>query len=432
MGANDSKVITTTENNTNIVNKNVMNVLNKNVFSAANESILKILNEAAVIVNQSNAIKISGKFNGDLNIDLTQNNYAKVTFTSEIISTLVNEVNTSIVSTLMNDMLNNIDNSVLDNLSSTATANIKNGWANVNFGNKNESVNTSLNNVGVNNSTETNLQNIVEASVSNSIVTDKVNSCISSLNQTNEFILGPVSDVKTGVTEGVSVSGNATLNLSQNNNINIVTKCIISDSSVSEITNNIASITGVKIVDEVTTDTKQTTASTTDLTSENQGVGGAVSDAVEGVGSGISSIVGSISDGISDLFSGTSGMYSFGISSIISCVVCVVLIIAVIGIAFIMTDEQGSKTVMGIAGNMPTSRLTRQLSSSNLSTSLPSLSIPQLSQNTSSIILPAVPSTSKPQIPSAKISPPTIDRTKKPQSQTGGDFYNLLQRIFKI
>lgn len=418
MGGNNTKSVTTTENDTTVVNKTTMNVLNKNLYSVANENILKVINETATIANLNNVIKISGYFKGDLNFKFDQSNYAVIKLTSEVISTMVNKVDTEIVSTLMNDLINNINSNVLSDLVSNAESNIKNGWANINFGTSNETVNSSINNINANNTYETNLQNIVEACVSNTLVTDKVNSCISNIVQGNEFILGPVTDVKSGITEGVVVEGNATIDLKQQNMVNTLTNCIISDSSISQITENLASITGVKIKDDTTSSVTTETKASTSVTAENQGLGAAIGDVVSSIGTALS-----------DVFSGTSGLYSL----IISVVFCIVLIIAIVGVGYVATNEQGSQTISNIASSVqrnPSKLLRGKTTQSN--TRLPTKhKVPKYAPPSAPIKTPDLSHSSKKE--DKETPPPSPEEAERSLSETQvGGLYNLCRLLFKF
>lgn len=400
MGGNQSKSEITTSNNSSIVNKSSVDVLNKTMMNIANENIMKVLNDSAIYVSQKNIINLSGITTEDSLIldNVDQENTAVVQFDSQTISTMVNSVNTAITSKMVADITKSVDNNVLSNIVAKVAEKSKTGWGNTSIGDKDKTIVSTLNNVNVNNTTSTNLQNIVEACVKNTITTDKANKCISSMEQLNLIA------VKDSKFKEVSIK-----NVTQKNALDVFSKCLIKDSTMSEITTSLANIADVKIAETTKTDTTIKTDADVSISKEKQG------------------IADSISSGLSGLFSGNSMYISIGSSVSLCCI----LIIAVIGIVIIMTSEQGGKNIGSLA--QTALKFTPQGAALNALTGSKGLSKNKTSNFNKFSNVPNIPNrlvnVNRPNIPN--YSPPKAPESKN-ITKTGGYSPNLMNMLYSI
>lgn len=335
MGLNVSKNIVKNVNNTYIINKSDIEIINKQLFETSVESTVKVCNSHASIISNINEFLMSGvKIKGDLDIDILQSNYAKIKFTSEIITEIINNIESEMTTQLINNIQQSVDQNILTNMLTKAEENLKEGWGSIpKIGDNNETSTSTTNNTNIQNITDIKLSNIVEICMNISMNTENMNECINSTINKNAFTV-----------LNADIDGSANIKLTQSNELINVTECITSVKIISSITNNLASLTGVEIVDDKKTTSKTDSTIEAKKVVETQGVGGAVKEAAEGIGNGI----GSIFSGVGDIF----GSVQYIISAV-ALSICCILIIAVVAIGYILTSETGGKNVMTLA-NMAT------------------------------------------------------------------------------
>lgn len=334
MGSDVSKNIVKSVNNLNVVNRTDIDIINKQLFETSVESIINVCNSHASIVSGTNEIALAKlKTKGDLNISTTQTNYAKVQFTSEIITEIQNKISTNLAIEIISGIQQNVDQDILSEMVTKATENIKKGWPDIPSGKSDYSEASSENNTDIKNETEITLENIVEICLKFTMKTENINECITNLNLMNKFSIFEAD---------VGRDGNISLN--QSNEIESITNCITSTTVISELINNLSTVTGVTIVEDVKQSGSSSTKTEANKTVEEQGIGGAVAEAAEGIGSGVRNVVSGIGDAIGNVFG--SAQY---IISAIGLSICCILIITVVAIGYILTDETGGQNVMSLA-----------------------------------------------------------------------------------
>lgn len=330
---------TSSEVNTMIKNK-VVNSLDLNMYcETINETAVETANNvftshsaSADVSNEfkTGKISVSGK---DSKADLSLSNKGTVQMNSQIITEIVNNVSNTISSQMTADITQMIDNELLNKLTEEMNQNIKNGMLSTAFGNENSNKqNTNIEN-DIQNNTNLSFSNIVKNITNYNMNNNIENKCLASYKSKNKVDA-----------DGIEITEGGELKFNLSNNIDVSLDCISNTQLINNIASDLCNLADIKIIDEKKTKSSNEADIKNSQDVENGGLGEAVASAAEGVGEGAGSIINSAGNAVSGIFSSTTKIFL-----IIGLVVCCVVIIAIVAIGYILTDEQGSKTVQGLA-----------------------------------------------------------------------------------
>lgn len=339
---NKNSTITKSENNTYMVNRTDLEFLNQTMIDKSQKAVQDVLTKHKTEAAVNNTIRLIGvNFKGSRFV-IDQTNDVNVEFTSEVINDITAQIQSNLSNELVNDIQNSVDTNMLADIINKAAENIENGMLNTNIASDNESITESIQNISVNNSTSVNLKNIVNIAI-NSVINQKVMSeCINTSTGKNIFEMS--NDTNTNEPVLVDVEGD--IIITQQNAINIVQHCTTTNKIMASITDKLAQITNVKIIEDkkITTDTKSINEE--NKTIENKGVG----EVAESVGEGAGNIIdktGTATGNIIDK-SGKAASNVIGSSMWIIIIIGVAVVIGIVLIIFLVKGF-ASNTVTTIA-----------------------------------------------------------------------------------
>lgn len=308
--------------NTLVVNNNTLNDLNEQINNFTTNTVMKNANICGSSAYNNQNFNLSGaKFNGNLNLGITQEMSSSLDFTCMTSSTVKSGIANGIASHILNLLNSNYTTSALAKMNANAKSEQESGLGSLNFGGANSQANNTINFTNINN-THQNITNIVKNNIVNSLDLENTQSCITKAMSSQNINLADIT-----------VGGNANIQVVQNMIAKSVSSCVLNSSGTSNIVNNIMSDLGV-----VTHNTSETKSQ-----SEASGESAASSKA-GGVAGVFGSIIGGVFGGIKGIFSGESG-------SIVSSIICVVLILmAVGGYLYWKSRQEMAHTVANAAG----------------------------------------------------------------------------------
>lgn len=339
---NKNSTITKSENNTYMVNRTDLEFLNQTMIDKSQKAVQDVLTKHKTEAAVNNTIRLIGvNFKGSRFV-IDQTNDVNVEFTSEVINDITAQIQSNLSNELVNDIQNSVDTNMLADIINKAAENIENGMLNTDIASDNESVTKSIQNISVNNSTSVNLKNIVNIAI-NSVINQKVMSeCINT--STGENIFEMSNDTNTNEPVLVDVEGD--IIITQQNAINIVQHCTTTNKIMASITDKLAQITNVKIIEDKKTTTDTKSINEENKTIENKGVG----EVAESVGEGAGNIIdktGTVTGNIIDK-SGKAASNVIGSSMWIIIIIGVAVVIGIVLIIFLVKGF-ASNTVNTIA-----------------------------------------------------------------------------------
>lgn len=339
---NKNSTITKSENNTYMVNRTDLEFLNQTMIDKSQKVVQDVLTKHKTEAAVNNTIRLIGvNFKGSRFV-IDQTNDVNVEFTSEVINDITIQIQSNLSNELVNDIQNSVDTNMLADIINKAAENIENGMLNTDIASDNESITESIQNISVNNSTSVNLKNIVNIAI-NSIINQKVMSeCINTSTGKNIFEMS--NDTNTNEPVLVDVEGD--IIITQQNAINIVQHCTTTNKIMASITDKLAQITNVKIIEDKKTTTDTKSINEENKTIENKGVG----EVAESVGEGAGNIIdktGTATGNIIDK-SGKAASNVIGSSMWIIIIIGVAVVIGIVLIIFLVKGF-ASNTVTTIA-----------------------------------------------------------------------------------
>lgn len=339
---NKNSTITKSENNTYMVNRTDLEFLNQTMIDKSQKAVQDVLTKHKTEAAVNNTIRLIGvNFKGSRFV-IDQTNDVNVEFTSEVINDITIQIQSNLSNELVNDIQNSVDTNMLADIINKAAENIENGMLNTNIASDNESVTKSIQNISVNNSTSINLKNIVNIAI-NSVINQKVMSeCINTSTGKNIFEMS--NDTNTNEPVLVDVEGD--IIITQQNAVNIVQHCTTTNKIMASITDKLAQITNVKIIEDKKTTTDTKSINEENKTIENKGVG----EVAESVGEGAGNIIDKTGTATGNIID-KSGKAASNVISSSMWIIIIIGVAVVIGIVLIIFLVKGfaSNTVTTIA-----------------------------------------------------------------------------------
>lgn len=336
---NKNSTITKSENNTYMVNRTDLEFLNQTMIDKSQKAVQDVLTKHKTEAAVNNTIRLIGvNFKGSRFV-IDQTNDVNVEFTSEVINDITIQIQSNLSNELVNDIQNSVDTNMLADIINKAAENIENGMLNTNIASDNESVTKSIQNISVNNSTSVNLKNIVNIAI-NSVINQKVMSeCINTSTGKNIFEM-------TNDKEPVLVDVEGDIIITQQNAVNIVQHCTTTNKIMASITDKLAQITNVKIIEDKKTTTDTKSINEENKTIENKGVG----EVAESVGEGAGNIIDKTGTATGNIID-KSGKAASNVISSSMWIIIIIGVAVVIGIVLIIFLVKGfaSNTVTTIA-----------------------------------------------------------------------------------
>ena len=336
---NKNSTITKSENNTYMVNRTDLEFLNQTMIDKSQKAVQDVLTKHKTEAAVNNTIRLIGvNFKGSRFV-IDQTNDVNVEFTSEVINDITIQIQSNLSNELVNDIQNSVDVNMLADIINKAAENIENGMLNTNIASDNESVTKSIQNISVNNSTSVNLKNIVNIAI-NSVINQKVMSeCINTSTGKNIFEM-------TNDKEPVLVDVEGDIIITQQNAVNIVQHCTTTNKIMASITDKLAQITNVKIIEDKKTTTDTKSINEENKTIENKGVG----EVAESVGEGAGNIIDKTGTATGNIID-KSGKAASNVISSSMWIIIIIGVAVVIGIVLIIFLVKGfaSNTVNTIA-----------------------------------------------------------------------------------
>lgn len=336
---NKNSTITKSENNTYMVNRTDLEFLNQTMIDKSQKAVQDVLTKHKTEAAVNNTIRLIGvNFKGSRFV-IDQTNDVNVEFTSEVINDITIQIQSNLSNELVNDIQNSVDTNMLADIINKAAENIENGMLNTDIVSDNESITESIQNISVNNSTSVNLKNIVNIAI-NSVINQKVMSeCINTSTGKNIFEM-------TNDKEPVLVDVEGDIIITQQNAVNIVQHCTTTNKIMASITDKLAQITNVKIIEDKKTTTDTKSINEENKTIENKGVG----EVAESVGEGAGNIIDKTGTATGNIID-KSGKAASNVISSSMWIIIIIGVAVVIGIVLIIFLVKGfaSNTVNTIA-----------------------------------------------------------------------------------
>ena len=350
MGGNESKQENHVkiENNTFVTNRTDINMLNETTQNVSNNVIVNVTNSHTTNVKATNRLRIKNSsitVKGDIVIDQTNN--LSVQITTEFINEVITRLQTDLTAAMTSAIENNVSNDILSKLMNNLEENMKKGWGNISDSlsvkNKSEQSDTTeiLNNINITNDTHTDLKNII-----NLVIDSKINNDIS-----NQCMATALAENGIDIENSDLLTSDGNFRLNQLNTLNFVSSCTANSKVIAEISDKLAQIFDVKIIEDKTNKTSTDTTSDIKKTKEDQGVGGAIEEGAQGIGEGASNIINSAgeagskviksaTEGVSSIFSGMTWIFI---------IIGVVLVAAIIGIIIFLNSDAGQSITQKVA-----------------------------------------------------------------------------------
>lgn len=280
-------------------------------------------------VNERNidGMTITAKGKGT-KLDMSQENDAKVSVTVEQMSKIMNDVNESIASMINQAVEQAIDIEQLTKLMTDAEKKAEtSATAAASIGSSDkQKIEEQINNeteVEIKQKFEQHVENVVSTAIENhSSKTCGIN--FLAKNKQN------LSNITADLSEGAEVD------MSQKNKIEITDDCKQFDEVNNNIIINLCNDFGIQLDNEIKLKNSTDSSTSAKQTTDNKGLGSEIADVADGIGGMFSS-----------LFNSTTYIF-IGISLVVCCVVFVVIF----GLSYVMTDETGSKTLMGVTNTV--------------------------------------------------------------------------------
>ena len=336
------------ENNTFVVNRTDINMLNETNQNVSNNVIVNVTNSHTTNVKATNRLRIKNSsitVKGDIVIDQTNN--SSVQITTEFINEVVTRLQSDLTAAMTSAIENNVSNDILSKLMNNLEENMKKGWGNISDSigvkNKSEQSDTTeiLNNINLTNDTHTDLKNII-----NLVVESKINNDIS-----NQCMASALTENGIDIEDSDLLTSDGNFRLNQLNTLNFVSSCTANSKVIAEISDKLAQIFDVKIVEDKTNKTSTDTSSDMKKTKEEQGIGGAIGEGAQGIGEGASKVIDSAgeagskvvksaTEGVSSIFSGMTWIFV---------IVGVVIVAAIVGIVIFLNSGAGQDITRKVA-----------------------------------------------------------------------------------
>lgn len=300
------------ENNTNVVNQSTINSLSETLNSTTVNTVINNVKQcSAAILNNQTVVFEGIKSAGNIDINVAQNQSAWLDFTCAQTDAVKNDVVAQLVSTIQQNMKSNIDTATLNNLQAIAAAKSTQDFGSFPWGGPSSNSNTTQKiNTYISNNQTTNLQTVLQNSVYASFTNSNYDSCIASLVNNQEV-----------TAKNITTGGTLTFTVNQTQSAQLLTSCIQNSNISNRALNDMTSFLGIKVAQDTTTKTNNTSSGTATSTSDNKGVGSLLPD------------FSSLFSGLSGMFSGLGGVVVF--SSFSCCLMLCLLIVFLVLFGFV-------------------------------------------------------------------------------------------------
>lgn len=260
MGANTSKNTTNQVVKDNVVNKTAVDILNKNIFNASVDTLVNNAQECSNSTDLNANCDVSDSiFDGDFNLDSSQQNKAKINFSCVQESKAASDMSTSMMQELTSQ-LKSMNGSDLDSVMKAATeAQQKTGAATLGYSGQSNKTNMDKE-TNITNEVISNVESVFEQNLKNNFTQETVSKCI---NKTEASLDTTVSGVK---------ARNANIKCTQTNDIESISNCKQLADAVSKTVNETINKLGLEVEAENVAKTKTTAESTTKSEQINSGL----------------------------------------------------------------------------------------------------------------------------------------------------------------
>ncbi len=307
-------------NNTNIITNAQTDILNKSVQETITSVLINQASSCGAGISQQQDINMKGfVISGPgSNVTTNQNQSANLNFSCVSAQTAQAPINNAVLSEYANSLNNTFTSSVLAEMAAKAASSSKTNFM---AGSSKSSSNTdTTNNYTAKTNIDNNIQNVIINAINNNINMESTQSCISSI----------ISNQNANFTDFQVLSGGS-LNVGQTQAASLISKCDLTQSSVSNTTNDILNQLGVQQTNDV--------ASSSSTTMQSSATSEAIST---GPLEGIASVFNSIGTMFSGIFGALLGPYISPISVICICCICCILCIVAGGIGSgMLGDDNG-------------------------------------------------------------------------------------------
>lgn len=235
MGNSSSSSVTNT-NNTLIVNDTDINILNQTLNSAVANTTINDAKQCSSSINQLQSVNFGPiKSEGDVTINLTQNQTAAMTFSCLNTSSVQNQISNTMLANMMNSIESTNSSDVLAKLDAQASASQTSGIIPTSFGDSTSSNANNTTNFTQRNTNYQNLQNVVQNCITNNFTTNTLSSCIAKVNGGQEV-----------QTQSITSGGNVLIAVNQDQAASVFTQCIQQANVGNSITSGLLTTLGVK------------------------------------------------------------------------------------------------------------------------------------------------------------------------------------------
>lgn len=292
MGGKQSKAKSSIniENNSMVVNQSDINIVNKNIVDTTVNTLIKRANEATATLNNTQVVDMSGGFvYGDFDPGtVEQTMKGQLNFQTLQKDAVRNDIIMDVMNKMMDTINRNVSVDVLDKMNANAAATQTSGYMGgfgTGGGNSESDVKIINKYTGINTSHKNLHQEIVTKLVNN-FTQETINKCISTVNNSlyvnysNKVVYG---NWKPGFIKQSIAS-------------DLIFNCLQTSETAQKITKELASDTGVTIVDDSTTTKKTDIGATSAALQKNTGP-------IEELGNALSDILGAIPKAIFGGFS---------------------------------------------------------------------------------------------------------------------------------
>lgn len=336
-GGSKAKSAVSIENNTMIVNESNISILNKNIVDTTVNTIIKRANEATAKIISTQVVDMSGGFvygdfspgavqqdmKGNLNFQTLQKDAVRTDIIMDVMNQLQDTIN------------RNVSTDILDKMNANAAASQSSGFLSTGSGSS-DSDTKIINNYSSKNISNKSLNQEIITKLVNNFTQETVNKCIASVensqyvNYSNKIVYG-------NFTPGFIKQTIAT---------DLLTNCMQTSETANNITKQIASTTGVSIVDDSSTSKSSDLTATAAASQQNTGP-------IQDLGNALSGIIAAVPNaifggGLGSLFKFPSipgfnipGMPTTSNPSVLSsqssissffCIICMVVINVMMGL----------------------------------------------------------------------------------------------------
>ena len=288
-GSNSTSTVNQ-NSNVNVINSNTLNQINQNINNFLTKTIVNNASKCSANISQIQEIDLgpivaSGK--GTVvdigGIDQTQN--AAVSFDCVNADTLKNDMANGVLSEYIGALSNNFSANSLNNMDATAKSKTEN--QSLSFGSANANSNVNSNYVfNSSNIISNNIQNVLQNTISHDFDINTVKSCIAQVKQQQKTSSGGVN-----ASDGAQVSIGG---IRQGQGASILSKCLQTNSNITNLTNDIVQNLGLKVDNTANTSSENKMVGTAESESKNKGLLEGFAGLIDSIGNVLTGILGNL------------------------------------------------------------------------------------------------------------------------------------------